>query len=201
MTKKEYKRGMDEFLASDKIGGDESWLLRVYRKANRADGKKDVVSYETLLMAFKKALGEPTGDEVDPIVVTDDEVSDTEETTQEVEPASTNNGFSDDPDDPNYFAPREERGYWTAQGPADYKYFKSPAYKAMTRQEKMAVLWNELVPTYATDPESNEEEPMEYQWEKFTNLMEQKANGSFCGESDEISRGRIKTSHTQGLIA
>ena len=171
MTKKEYRRSMDEYLASDKIGSDESFLLRVYRKANRADGKKDVVSYETLLKAFKHALGEPTGDEVDPaevvdpITVTDDDVSDAEE--------PVNNGFSDDPDDPNYFQPREERGYWTALSPADYKYFKSPAYKSMTRQDKMAVLWNELLPSYATDPDYNEEEPMEYQWEKFTNLMEQ----------------------------
>ena len=39
-----------------------------------------------------------------------------------------------------------------AQVPSDYMYFKSPTYKAKTRQDKMDELWNELVPTYAENP-------------------------------------------------
>ena len=65
----------------------------------------------------------------------------------------------------------------------------------------MAELWKELVPTYETDPESNDVEPKEFPWELFPNFFRQKGNGSFCQSSDEIKKNRPKTTHTQGLVA
>ena len=65
----------------------------------------------------------------------------------------------------------------------------------------MDELWNVLVPTYATDPDYNEEEPKKFPWNRFPKFFEQKGNGSFCQNSDEIKRARPKTTHTQGLVA
>lgn len=65
----------------------------------------------------------------------------------------------------------------------------------------MDELWKELVPTYETDPDSNDVEPKEFPWELFPNFFRQKGNGSFCQSSDEIKKNRPKTTHTQGLVA
>jgi hypothetical protein len=65
----------------------------------------------------------------------------------------------------------------------------------------MDELWNELVPTYEDDPESNDVEPKEFPWELFWRFFRQKGNGSFCQSSDEIKKNRPKTTHTQGLVA
>ena len=36
---------------------------------------------------------------------------------------------------------------------------------------------------------------------KFPRFFTQKANVTYCNDSDEMKRGRSKTTHTQGLVA
>jgi len=45
------------------------------------------------------------------------------------------------------------------------------------------------------------EEPVDFMWTKHPNFFTQRANGSFCQRSDELSKRRPKTMHTQGLVA
>jgi len=70
--------------------------------------------------------------------------------------------------------------------PSQRKYFKSPTYQLKPRNEKMNDLWNILVPTFETAPDLNEVEPKSFPWTLFPNFFKQKANGSFCQDSDEI---------------
>jgi len=70
--------------------------------------------------------------------------------------------------------------------PSQRKYFKSPTYQLKPRNEKMNDLWNILVPTFETDPNSNDVQPKSFPWTLFPNFFKQKANGSFCQDSDEI---------------
>ena len=46
-----------------------------------------------------------------------------------------------------------------------------------------------------------EEEPMDFYWKEFDNFFRQKAQGSFCDNSDELRTKRLKTTHTQGIVA
>ena len=76
-------------------------------------------------------------------------------------------------------------------------YFRSEAYQhELTADEKMQKLWKMILP----DPDV-EEEPMDFYWNKFDNFFKQKAQGSFCNESDEMPKNRLKTTHTQGIVA
>jgi hypothetical protein len=61
----------------------------------------------------------------------------------------------------------------------------------------MKALWRSLVP----DENNHETEPNEYWYGKFPQFFTQRANTSFCNNSDEIRRDRNKTTHTQGLVA
>jgi len=60
----------------------------------------------------------------------------------------------------------------------------------------MTDIWNMLVPDA-----SIEETPMEYLWTEFDQFFKKKANGSFCNQSDEMRKNRLKTTHTQGIVA
>ena len=51
------------------------------------------------------------------------------------------------------------------------------------------------------DPEDTDEEPMGFYWAEFDNFFRQKANTTFCDDSDELRKRRLKTTHTQGVIA
>jgi len=49
---------------------------------------------------------------------------------------------------------------------------------------------------------SNHSVPVKaHMWKEFDNFFTQKSNGPFCDNSDEMSKKRKKTSHTQGLVA
>ena len=42
---------------------------------------------------------------------------------------------------------------------------------------------------------------IDYYWAEFATQFTGVANGSFCQNSDEMKRNRLKTTHTQGLVA
>ena len=78
-----------------------------------------------------------------------------------------------------------------AQAPGDKCYFKSEAYFAKSKEDKMNELWAEIL---------KDDEPMAYYWSEFPNFFTQKANGSFCQRSDILNKKRLKTTHTQGVV-
>jgi len=82
----------------------------------------------------------------------------------------------------------EKRGYFRGN---------NNVYKTSSRQEKMEDLWDMLVP----DEDSTDVEPNPYWYAKFPEFFTQKAQVSFCNNSDEIRNNRNKTTHTQGLVA
>jgi len=78
-----------------------------------------------------------------------------------------------------------------------YGYFRSEAYQeGLTAEEKLQRLWKMLIPD-----ENVVEEPMGFYWKEFDNFFEQKANTTFCDNSDELRKRRLKTTHTQGIVA
>jgi hypothetical protein len=70
-------------------------------------------------------------------------------------------------------------------------------YKNQSREDKMEDLWSMLVP----DGDSTGVEPNPYWYAKFPEFFTQKAQVTFCNNSDEIKCNRNKTMHTQGLVA
>jgi hypothetical protein len=70
-------------------------------------------------------------------------------------------------------------------------------YKKQSREDKMEDLWSMLVP----NGDSTGVEPNPYWYAKFPEFFTQKAQVTFCNNSDEIKRNRNKTMHTQGLVA
>jgi len=77
-------------------------------------------------------------------------------------------------------------------------YFRSDAYQeGLTADEKMLKLWSMIIP----DEDERDEEPMGFYWKEFDNFFQQKANGTFCDNSDELRKRRLKTTHTQGIVA
>ena len=46
-----------------------------------------------------------------------------------------------------------------------------------------------------------EDKPADFKWTEFPRFFTQKAQGSFCQRSDEMHFKRVKTTHTQGLVA
>ena len=47
---------MKKLLKSDEVPGDEKFLKHVFKKADKADGKDDKVTFDNALAAFTKAL-------------------------------------------------------------------------------------------------------------------------------------------------
>ena len=78
----------------------------------------------------------------------------------------------------------------------DKCYLKSDAYHSKTRDVKLQELWKTLVPD-----ENVVAAVRPLYWTEAPQFFTQKANGSFCQRSDELSRNRTKTTHTQGLVA
>ena len=74
---------------------------------------------------------------------------------------------------------------------------QNPVYDVQTRHEKLAQLWERLVP----DENDRTVQPATYQYKKFDNFFTQNANGSFCFFDDELPGRHEKTTHTQGLVA
>lgn len=77
--------------------------------------------------------------------------------------------------------PKEEIGY-----------FKSDDYQAQFRDAKMKDLWTMI---------EKDDTMLDYFWADFAKIFTNAPNGSFCQNSDEMKRNRLKTSHTQGVVA
>ena len=71
-------------------------------------------------------------------------------------------------------------------------YFKSDEYQDKFRDEKMKDLWQMI---------TEDDTMLDYYWAEFNQIFTNKPGGSFCQDSDEMQRGRLKTTHTQGLVA
>ena len=83
--------------------------------------------------------------------------------------------------------------------PAKEGYFRgrNASYKTATKEAKMEALWSQLVPDendFSTTPAPN-------MYLKHPDFFTQKAQSSFCNNSDELRNKRFKTTHTQGLVA
>ena len=51
------------------------------------------------------------------------------------------------------------------------------------------------------DESTNDEEPMGYYYKEWAQLLTENSNGAFCQNSDEMRKNRLKTTHTQGVVA
>ena len=58
LYKQEFNSAMKKLLKSGKVPGDESFLKDVYKRADKSDGKDGIVTFDSLLAAFTKELGE-----------------------------------------------------------------------------------------------------------------------------------------------
>ena len=84
--------------------------------------------------------------------------------------------------------------------PNDIKYFAQPYWDEKKAAEKLAVLWDMLVPT---DADGNEvvTGPQDFRFKDLPEMLEENQNNSFCVRSDEIRKNRSKVVHGQGLHA
>ena len=57
LYKQEFKTAMEKLLESDEVPGDEKFLNKVYKEADKADGKDGIVTFDSLLASFTEALG------------------------------------------------------------------------------------------------------------------------------------------------
>ena len=71
-------------------------------------------------------------------------------------------------------------------------YFKSDEYQDKFRDEKMKDLWQMI---------TEDDTMLDYYWAEFNQIFTNKPGGSFCQDSDEMQKNRLKTTHTQGLVA
>lgn len=74
----------------------------------------------------------------------------------------------------------------------DIGYFKSDTYQAFSRAEKMEDLWTMVTEDATT---------LDLYWAELSEIFSAKTNGSFCQYSDEQQAWRLKTTHTQGMVA
>ena len=51
------------------------------------------------------------------------------------------------------------------------------------------------------DETTNDEEPMGYYYKEWSQLLTENSNGAFCINSDEMRNNKLKTTHTQGVVA
>ena len=73
----------------------------------------------------------------------------------------------------------------------------STHYLTKSRVDKMNDLWGQLVP----DPTTNDVPPAPLRYVDFPNFFTQSSFESFCRVSDELFGDRVKTVHTQGVVA
>jgi len=69
-------------------------------------------------------------------------------------------------------------------------------YKSGDRQTKLNQLWSKLVPNDDADTE-----PADFDFVEFPSFFTQRAQVTFCNNSDEIKKNRVKSMHAQGLVA
>lgn len=77
------------------------------------------------------------------------------------------------------------------------RYFASDGYQGKYAHEKMDLLWEMLVP----DATNHNVPIKDFMWKEADNFFVQKSNGPFCDASDELRTKRVKTTHTQGIVA
>ena len=75
-------------------------------------------------------------------------------------------------------------------------FFRGDSYQQFDADEKLAKLWEMLVPD-----ETVIEEPSPFFWTGFGDFFKNRAAGPFCNKSDELRKKRNKTTHTQGIVA
>ena len=85
LKKKELDKAMKKLEKSDDVPCDKKTLKKVFKKADKADGKDDKVKFDSFLAAMTDALEDEAEEEVEPSVVSDDEVSDAEDEVAEEE--------------------------------------------------------------------------------------------------------------------
>ena len=83
----------------------------------------------------------------------------------------------------------------TAQEPGDNCYFRSKAWYAKGREEKLAEAWASLV-----NEDEEDTGPEDFHWKQFPKFFTQKAGASFKFKSDEMPNKRLKITHTQGVV-
>ena len=66
----------------------------------------------------------------------------------------------------------------------------------LSAEEKLHELWKMIIPD-----ENVIEEPMGFMWKEFDNFFSQRSNTSFYFNSDELRQKRLKTTHTQRVVA
>ena len=79
LYKQEFNQAMKKLLKSGKVPGDESFLKDVYKRADKSDGKDGIVTFDSLLAAFTKELGEAEAEEEDVVEVAGEEEGGAEE--------------------------------------------------------------------------------------------------------------------------
>ena len=82
------------------------------------------------------------------------------------------------------------------------QYFRSDDYEDLDRAEKLADLWCTLVPDITANPDTTGNGPADTMWKEFPAFFTQDADGSFeRQEGDALRANRVKSTHTQGLVA
>ena len=92
---------MEKLLESDKVPGDEKFLKKVYKEADKADGKDGIVTFDSLLASFTEALGvegEEAGEAAEA-----EEVEEVEEAEVPVVPEEEEKGAEEADDGPRCF--------------------------------------------------------------------------------------------------
>lgn len=87
LTKEEFKKALKNLIKSDEVPGDKKFLNKVYRKADKADGKDKKVTFESALAAFTEAL-EVESEEADEA----EEAEEEDEGTEEADDGDETNG-------------------------------------------------------------------------------------------------------------
>ena len=72
-------------------------------------------------------------------------------------------------------------------------YFKdaNTVYNGKYASEKKEILWGKI---------TEDTTMLDYYWADFATLFSGSETGSFCQNSDEMKRNRLKITHTQGLV-
>ena len=78
LKKEELNKAMKKLERSDDVPCDKKTLKKVFKNADKADGKDDKVTFDSMLAAFKDALEDEAEEEVDPRVEPESDVSEQE---------------------------------------------------------------------------------------------------------------------------
>ena len=71
-------------------------------------------------------------------------------------------------------------------------FFSEDQYQVRSAEEKLELLWAEVIKDDTTQP---------LYWSDLASMWNQSKNGFYRPKSDEMPENRLKTVHTQGLVA